>query len=121
MNMLNGLKEGITKNLRMPDVMSITGIEKFDPGWQKKMMTIGNIMWTELNTVDIENDIKKISIPVLMIAGAKDVMVPFRIMEKGYENLSGKKEYFILEKSNHMMFIDEPDLFVSKVTEFFQK
>ena len=42
-------------------------------------------------------------------------------MEKGYENLGGEKEYFILEKSNHMMFIDEPDLFVSKVIEFIKK
>ena len=121
MTMLNGMKEGITKNLQMPKVMSITGIEIIDPGWQKKMMEIGSAMWSELNTVDIEDEVKTISIPVLMIAGAKDIMVPFRLMEKGFENLGGKKEYFILENSNHMMFIDEPDLFVSKVIEFFHK
>jgi pimeloyl-ACP methyl ester carboxylesterase len=121
MNMLMRMKEGITKNLQMPKVMSITGIEKTDPEWQKKMMTIVNAMWSELNTLDIENDVKKINIPVLMIAGAKDVMVPFSLMEKGYENLSGEKEYFTLENSNHMMFIDEPDLFVAKVIEFLQK
>jgi pimeloyl-ACP methyl ester carboxylesterase len=121
MMMLNRMKEGATKNLEMPKVMSTTGIEKIDPKWQKKMMVIGNAMWGELVTVDIEDDVKKISIPVLMIAGAKDVMVPFRLMKKGYENLSGEKEYFILENSNHMMFIDEPDLFVSKVIEFFTR
>jgi pimeloyl-ACP methyl ester carboxylesterase len=119
--MLNKMKEGFARNLEMPRVMSITGIEKTDPKWQKKMMEIGSTMWSELNTVDIEEEVKNISIPVLMIAGAKDIMVPFRIMEKGYENLSGEKEYFILENSNHMMFIDEPDLFVSKVVDFFQK
>jgi pimeloyl-ACP methyl ester carboxylesterase len=121
MIMLNKMKEGFARNLEMPRVMSITGIEKTDPKWQKKMMEIGSTMWSELNTVDIEEEVKNISIPVLMIAGAKDIMVPFRIMEKGYENLSGEKEYFILENSNHMMFIDEPDLFVSKVVDFFQK
>lgn len=121
MTMLNRMKEGITKNLQMPKVMSITGIEKTDPKWQKKMMTVANAMWNELNNINIEEEVRKINIPVLMIAGAKDVMVPFSLMEKGYQNLSGEKEYFILENSNHMMFIDEPDLFVSKVIEFFQK
>jgi pimeloyl-ACP methyl ester carboxylesterase len=121
MNMLNRMKEGITKNLQMPKVMSITGIENINPEWQKKMMEIASAMWNELNTIDIEDDVKKIGIPILMIAGTNDIMVPFRLMEKGYDNLGGEKEYFILEKSNHMMFIDEPDLFVSKVIEFFQK
>jgi pimeloyl-ACP methyl ester carboxylesterase len=119
--MLNGMKEGITKNFDMSKVMTVTGTEKTDPEWQKKMMTIANAMWNELKTVDIEEDVKKIHIPILMIAGAKDIMVPFTLMEKGYENLGGEKEYFILENSNHMMFIDEPDLFVTKVIEFFQK
>jgi proline iminopeptidase len=121
MNILNSKKEGIAKNLQMSEVMAITGMEKFNPEWQKKMRQIASAMWSELSTIDIEDEVNKISIPVLMIAGAKDIMVPFRIMEKGYENLGGEKEYLILEESNHMMFIDEPDLFVSKVVEFFQK
>jgi pimeloyl-ACP methyl ester carboxylesterase len=119
--MLNSMKEGITKNFEMSKVMTITGTEKIDPEWQKKMMTIVNAMWSELKHIDIEDEVKKIRIPVLIIAGAKDIMVPFTLMEKGYENLGGEKEYFILENSNHMMFIDEPDLFVSKVIGFFQK
>jgi pimeloyl-ACP methyl ester carboxylesterase len=119
MTMLNQMKEGMTKNFQMAKVMSITGNENVDPEWQKKMMAIASAMWKELNTLDIEEDVKKISIPVLIIAGANDIMVPFLLMEKGYQNLSGEKEYLILENSNHMMFIDEPDLFVSKVIEFF--
>ena len=121
MTMSNRMKEGIAKNLQMPKVMSITGIKNIDPAWQKKMMTVAIAMWSELSTVDLEDDVKKINIPVLIMAGAKDVMVPFSLMEKGYQNLSGEKEYFILENSNHMMFIDEPDLFVSKVIEFYKK
>jgi pimeloyl-ACP methyl ester carboxylesterase len=116
-----GMDKGMAKNYQLPKVLSITGIGKIDPEWQKKMMTTANAMWSELNTIEIEDEVKKISIPVLILAGAKDIMVPFRIMEKGYQNLSGEKEYFILENSNHMMFADEPDVFVSKVVEFFQK
>ena len=115
------MDEGMTKNYQLPKVLSDTGVEKIDPEWQKKMTTIANAMWSELKTIEIEDDVKKISVPVLIIAGAKDIMVPFSLMQKGYENLGGKKEYFILENSNHMMFADEPDLFVSKVIEFFQK
>lgn len=115
------MDEGMTKNYQLPKVLSDTGVEKIDPEWQKKMMTIANAMWSELNTIEIEDDVKKIRTPILMIAGAKDVMVPFSLMEKGYQNLGGEKEYFILENSNHAMFVDEPDLFVSKVIEFFQK
>jgi pimeloyl-ACP methyl ester carboxylesterase len=119
--MLNEMNEGITKNFQMSKVMTMTGTEKIDPEWQKKMMAIANAMWSELQTIDIEDEVIKIRIPILIITGAKDIMVPFTLMEKGYKNLGGEKEYFILEERNHNMFIDEPDLFVSKVIEFFQK
>jgi len=121
MSILEEMNEGITKNLDMSKVMSITGIERIDPDWMKKSMVIATTMWKELGTIDIEDKVQNIRTPMLLIAGAKDIMVPFRILEKGYDNYGGEKEYFILEKSNHMMFIDEPELFISKVIEFFQK
>ena len=121
MNMLNAKGEGATKNLQMPKVLSVTGIENFAPAWQQKAMAVAGAMWTKLSTLNLEEKVKTISIPVLMIAGAKDIMVPFSLMKKGYANLAGEKEYFILEKSDHFMFVDEPDLFVSKVLEFFQR
>jgi pimeloyl-ACP methyl ester carboxylesterase len=121
MRILEEMNEGITKNLHMSKVMSITGIENIDPEWMNKSMVIANTMWKELGTIDIEDKVQNIGIPILLITGAKDIMVPFRILEKGYKNYGGEKKHFILEKSNHMMFIDEPDLFVSKVIEFLQK
>jgi pimeloyl-ACP methyl ester carboxylesterase len=121
MLLLAGMGEGISKNLDMSKVMSITGIESIDPDWMKKSMMIANTMWSELITIDIEDKVQNINIPMLSITGAKDIMVPFRILEKGFENYGGPKEYFILENSNHMMFVDEPELFISKVIDFFQK
>jgi pimeloyl-ACP methyl ester carboxylesterase len=121
MNLLEEMNEGITKNLQMSKVISITEIESIDPEWQKKSMVIVNTMWNELSTIDLGDKVQNIGMPMLLITGAKDIMVPFRILEKGYENYGGEKECFTLEESNHMMFIDEPDLFVSKVIEFFQK
>ena len=78
-------------------------------------------MWKELRDIEFEDKVKNISTPLLMIAGEKDMMVPFRIMKKGYDNYGGEKEYFILENSNHMMFIDEADLFISRVVSFLNK
>ena len=120
-SLLGKMNEGILKNFQMSRVMSVTGTESIDPKWQVKSMTLAGTMWSELITIDISDQVKNIGIPLLLLAGAKDIMVPFRIMKEGYDNYGGEKEYFILEKSNHMMFIDEPGLFVSKVTEFFQK
>ncbi len=121
MRILEEMNEGMSRNLNMSKVMSITGIGSIDPQWQKKSMVIANAMWKELSTINLEDKVQKISTPLLLISGAKDILVPFRILKTGYDNYGGEKEYFILKKSNHMMFIDEPDLFVLKVIEFFKK
>ena len=121
MRILGDMKEGITKNLDMSKVLAVTGVENIDPEWMNKSMTIANTMWNELGGIDIEAEVRRITTPLLLIAGAKDIMVPFRILKRGYRNYGGAKEYFILEKSNHMMFVDEPDLFVAKVIAFFNK
>lgn len=121
MRILEEKKEGMAKNFNMSKVMSVTGIKNIDPEWQNKMMVIASTMWNELGTIDLEDRVKKINIPMLLITGAKDYMVPFRILEKGYENYGGKKEHIILEKSNHYMFVDEPARFAAKVIEFLQK
>ncbi len=113
------MEEGIMKNLQMSKVISVTGIESIDPGWMNKSMVIANTMWDELGTVDLEDSVQDIRTPLLLITGAKDFMVPFRILERGFEKYGGEKEHVIFEKSNHMMFVDEPELFVSKVIEFF--
>ena len=120
MSLLEEKNEGLSKNLQMSHVISVTGIKSIDPDWQRKSMVLINTMWKELGTIDLEDKVSSIDTPMLLMAGAKDIMVPFRILEKGYKNYGGKKEYFILENSNHMMFVDEPGLFVSKVIEYFK-
>ncbi len=86
MNLLEEMNEGITKNLQMSKVMTITEIESIDPEWQKKSMVIANTMWSELSTLDLEDKVQNIGVPMLLMTGTKDIMVPFRILEKGYEN-----------------------------------
>lgn len=121
MRLLEEKKDGMTKNLQMSKVLSVTGIKNIDPEWQNKMMVIASTMWDELSTIDLENKVNKIDTPMLLITGAKDIMVPSCILKKGYDNYGGEKEHTILEKSNHLMFVDEPETFVTKVVEFLQK
>ena len=120
MSILAERNEGLDKNLDMSTVISVTGIEGMDMGWQKKFMDVAGMMWTELKTIDLVDDVKNIKTPMLLIVGAQDIMVPFSILEEGFANYGGPKEYVILENSNHMMFVDEPGLFTSKVIEFLQ-
>lgn len=120
MSLLEEKNEGLSKNLQMSHVISVTGIKSIDPDWQRKSMVVVNAMWKELNSFDLEDKVQSIGTPMLLMTGAKDIMVPFRILEKGYKNYGGKKEHFVFENSNHMMFVDEPVLFVSKVIEYFK-
>jgi pimeloyl-ACP methyl ester carboxylesterase len=120
MTILEKMNESITKNLKLSKVMTITGINNFDEAWQQKSMVVAGTMWKELITIDIEDEVKHIDTPLLLIAGAQDILVPFSILKTGYKNYGGEKQYVIFKKSNHFMFIDEPDLFVAKVIEFFQ-
>lgn len=105
---------------QMSKVVAATGPAKIGE-WMGKSQALANAMWTELATINLEDQVHAIRTPALFMTGAKDLFVPFRILEKGYQNYGGEKERCVLEKSNHNMFVDEPDLFVAKVTEYFLK
>jgi proline iminopeptidase len=121
MNLMAEMNEGPLKNLDWKKVLSITGIKKIEQEWMQKSMLIAGAMWNELSTIDISEKVSEINTPLLAITGAKDIMVPFCIMQKGFANYGGKKEHIIFENSNHYMFVDEPERFVSTVIDFFQK
>ena len=112
--------EGMTRKLQISKVESVTGVE-FNSEWEARTMVIIAAMWEELRVLEISDKVHNINVPLLAMTGAKDITVPFHVLKKGYKNYGGKKESVILEKSNHFMFIDETDLFVSKVVDFFQK
>jgi len=111
--------EGMTRNIQMSKVNSVTGVD-FNSEWEARTMVIISAMWEELSVIELDANVHNISVPMLAITGAKDMIVPFHVLEKGFNNYGGIKENVILEKSNHFMFIDETDLFVSRVIEFFE-
>jgi len=121
MRLLAESGEGIDRHLDLSRVVAITGVEKIDPAWMNRSLVIAQTMWKELGTVNLEDRVRDIDVPMLLITGAKDIMVPFRILKRGYENYGGPKDHIALEHSNHMMFVDEPERFVSAVIEFLQK
>jgi pimeloyl-ACP methyl ester carboxylesterase len=120
-NLLAKTDRSLTRNLDMAEVISNTEVETIEADWMNKSMVIANTMWKELGTVDIQERVKNISLPLLLITGAHDIMVPFSILKEGYRNYGGPKKHLLLEKSNHMMFVDEPELFMSAVIDFLKK
>ncbi len=50
---------------------------------------------------------KEISVPTLLLYGAKDERVNKSEVEEIYQNLAGKKEFVILEKSAHEIYLND--------------
>jgi alpha-beta hydrolase superfamily lysophospholipase len=56
--------------------------------------------------VDITSSAKKISIPVLVIHGSEDKIVPINQSQKLYDLLSGRKELKMVDGSGHAVHLD---------------
>jgi proline iminopeptidase len=60
----------------------------------------------ELARFDVKQQLKKIGMPMLILAGRFDRMVPPRIMVQ-YKNLTPQAKFIMFEKSGHFPFIEE--------------
>ena len=121
MDIQNKINTGLMKNLDTSKFWTITALDSIGPEWQNKSMTVGTAMYDEITARELENEVDDIDVPLLLLAGAHDIMSPVKSLKEGYENYGGKKQFFVFENSNHFIFMDEPDLFVSKVIEFFRE
>ena len=66
---------------------------------------------------DRSDVLEGVNIPVLLIGGRKDNLIPFESMEK-IKKLSSKITLVCLENSGHMGFIEEKDLAVKELKKF---
>jgi len=115
----NKLNTGLMQNFDRAKVIAVTGVDQVNPEWQKKSMAVVNAMYDELNTVNLENKVNDLQVPMLLLAAEHDIMAPVGSLKEGLKQYGGKKEFFVFENSNHFMFVDEPDLFITKVVDFF--
>jgi len=71
----------------------------------KKIMT---------NDIDIY---KNINIPTLIIWGDKDDVTPLQSGEKMH-SLIKNSEFFVIKGAGHMSFVEQPKIFIDKITKF---
>ncbi len=72
-----------------------------------------------IRTGDNPNFIKNISSPVLFLWGAKDRVVPIRLLDKARQ-MSPESQYFVHEKAGHHMMEDQPEWVASRIQCFFE-
>lgn len=109
---------GIAKNLSMKRVIDETEFKEFKKEWQLRTMSVAKTMLDSLNAIKIEDNINKINVPILFIAGKNDANVPPTTIQKTFSMYNNEKEFILFENSHHLIFVDEPELFLVKVKQF---
>ena len=68
---------------------------------------------------NVTSKLQNIEIPVLIISGKYDAVVPFTHAETAFQNLgSVNKSHVIFDRSSHSPFMSAPDKFVGVVENF---
>ncbi len=73
-----------------------------------------------LTTFDRKADLKKISVPTLVIGGTDDKTAPPKVMERMAKEIPGA-EYVLLEGCGHLGPMDQPEAFNKAVEAFLKK
>lgn len=121
-NMWAGQAGGkINKNFSFAKIITETEFKEFKREWQITQLNVIKAMFNEINHSNIEGKINKTKVPVLFVAGKNDTYVTADCVEDAFNIYKSKKELRIFENSHHLVFVDEPDLFVKTTKEFFKK
>jgi proline iminopeptidase len=70
--------------------------------------------------IEVEDRLEEIASPVLVLAGRYDRTCIARAAEAMAEGIPGS-ELVVFERSGHMTFVEEPDLYVAVVRSFLQR
>jgi proline iminopeptidase len=112
---------GIAKNLDMAKVLAAGGFAEYDPRWGDIQTEIGDAMHAETQKINVEDEVARVTTPLLLIGARSDAEVPYFSLKTGFDKWGGKKEFLVFERSNHIVFLDEPERFVTEVTRFLGK
>jgi len=112
---------GITKGLDMKKAMEAGGFAEYDPAWGDKQLEINEAMYAEIQKINVESEVARITTPLLLIAARNDAEVPYFSLKNGFDKWGGRKEFLVFDRSNHILFIDETERFVTEVTRFLGK
>jgi pimeloyl-ACP methyl ester carboxylesterase len=86
--------------------------------WAAAQMRIGRAMLEELFHVRTSERLGRVTVPLLVLVGSRDLVTPASSLRDGYSRWGGTKSFVELAKSHHLPFVDEPDRFVSVVLDW---
>lgn len=109
---------GLTANIDMEKVLKAGGFTEYDPRWGDKQIRINDVMYAEIQKINVESDVGKLATPMLLIAGRNDAEVPYFGLKSGFGKWGGKKEFLVFDRSGHIPFVDETERFVKEVRRF---
>lgn len=113
--------EGIAKNISIQKVLGESGIKELKQEWQLMAMEVAKVMFDSLDKVEIGEAINSIKVPILFMAGRNDATVPPITVENAFTLYESEKKYVLFEESHHLLFVDEPELFVDEIKRFGSK
>jgi proline iminopeptidase len=74
----------------------------------------------DIDRLDLTADVKKFRIPVMVVTGRLDVVVPPSIAYSIHQQIPGSR-FVAFERSGHLPFFEEPDAFAQEVEAFLAK
>ena len=75
-----------------------------------------------LRQKDTRKVLKNCKVPVFIVHGTADELVPCEMTRQGFEACTGDKELYIVEGARHgMSFINERDIYKEKITAFLNR
>ncbi len=112
---------GLTQNLSWEKLFEGSGFSEYQDAWGEKQMHINDVMFPELQAINIEDRVGALTTPLLVISGRNDAEVPYFSLKQSIKKYGGEKKFVVLDNSHHLLFIDETDRFVEEVTGFLLK
>jgi pimeloyl-ACP methyl ester carboxylesterase len=111
----------LTQNLSWEKVLEVSGYGEYDEAWGERQMHVNDVMFPELQSINVEDRVGALTTPLLVIIGRNDAEVPYFALKRSVKKYGGEAAVVILDNSHHLLYIDETDRFVEAVTEFLGK
>jgi pimeloyl-ACP methyl ester carboxylesterase len=109
----------MTRNISWNSFAEGSGYDENKDEWGEEQMRIVKAMYAELQAIDVEDDVKRLTTPLLLIGGKIDAEVPYFGLRRGFNKYGGEKTFVVFNESHHLLFVDEPVRFVEEVKTFF--
>lgn len=87
--------------------------------YQRNCMYCAKLMQPEIMEINLLEEIKKVEVPILFIAGKYDYITPTTLVQKFYENIEAPtKKIVVFDKSAHLPQLEENKRFNEEIIDF---